>query len=132
MDADALSELFTSLEFGPRTRSKVLKSFNAGKQAGDAADKHADDENTSDDLRIPEAVTIADEAALAAWIDSARDGLGSPADNSDDEPRNRRTAPTSWHRPARCMPKAHPNPGTRMQRADAGGRRQGGRAGSRR
>ena len=89
VDADALSELFTSLEFGPRTRSKVLKSFNAGKQAGDAADKHADDENTSDDLRIPEAVTIADEAALAAWIDSARDGLGSPADNSDDEPRNR-------------------------------------------
>ena len=89
VDADALSELFTSLEFGPRTRSKVLKSFNAGKQASDAADKHADDEDTSDDLRIPEAVTIADEAALAAWIDSARDGLGSPADNSDDEPRNR-------------------------------------------
>ena len=89
MDADTLSELFTSLEFGPRTRSKVLKSFNAGKQAGDAADKHADDEDASDDLRIPEAVTIADEAALAAWIDSARDGLGSPADNSDDEPRNR-------------------------------------------
>lgn len=89
VDADALSELFTSLEFGPRTRSKVLKSFNAGKQAGDAADKHTDDEDTSDDLRIPEAVTIADEAALAAWIDSARDGLGSPADNSDDEPRNR-------------------------------------------
>ena len=72
MDADTLSELFTSLEFGPRTRSKVLKSFNAGKQAGDAADKHADDEDASDDLRIPEAVTIADEAALAAWIDSAR------------------------------------------------------------
>ena len=89
VDADALSELFTSLEFGPRTRSKVLKSFNAGKQAGDAADKHADDEDTSNDLRIPEAVTIADEAALAAWIDSARDDLGSPADNSDDEPRNR-------------------------------------------
>lgn len=65
VDADALSELFTSLEFGPRTRSKVLKSFNAGKQASDAADKHTDDENTSDDLRIPEAVTIADEAALA-------------------------------------------------------------------
>ena len=61
VDADTLSELFTSLEFGPRTRSKVLKSFNAGKQAGDAADKHADDEDASDDLRIPEAVTIADE-----------------------------------------------------------------------
>ena len=98
VDADALSELFTSLEFGPRTRSKVLKSFNAGKQAGDAADKHADDEDASDDLRIP-------EGALRQ-----RHGI-------DLRAVCRRLIQTR-------------EPG--MQRADAGGRRQGGRAGSRR
>ena len=49
VDADHAFGTVHQLEFGPRTRSKVLKSFNAGKQAGDAADKHADDEDASDD-----------------------------------------------------------------------------------
>ena len=59
VDADQLDELFTKLEFGIRTKNRVLKTFNAGKPSNTA--------HESSKLELPHVETIEDPHALEAW-----------------------------------------------------------------
>lgn len=59
VDADQLDELFTKLEFGIRTKNRVLKTFDAGKPSNTA--------HESSKLELPHVETIEDPHALEAW-----------------------------------------------------------------
>ncbi|MBW3080664.1 DNA polymerase I [Bifidobacterium saguinibicoloris] len=71
-DAGKVDELFRELEFGSRTKSRILKTFNGGRPAsakasgvpGTAAAPAAPTESALD---VPEAEHAADPAAIEAW-----------------------------------------------------------------
>ena len=84
LDADAVNALFASLEFGERTRNRVLKTFNNGQLPALSAVPNQEDSS-------PRAETIeavldepADSAAIADWIaahiESEFDGVASAHD----------------------------------------------------
>ena len=53
VDANQLNELFTKLEFGIRTKNRVLRTFNAGKPTNNLVPQ-----DESSKLEIPEYETI--------------------------------------------------------------------------
>lgn len=61
VDADQLDELFTKLEFGIRTKNRVLKTFDAGKPS------NTNTAHESSKLELPHVETIEDPHALEAW-----------------------------------------------------------------
>ena len=70
VDATAAGELFRSLEFGPRTLSKVLRTFNGGeKPAATARKTSADGPRRDDVLVVPDAETATDAASVSGWAE---------------------------------------------------------------
>ena len=70
VDAAAAGELFRSLEFGPRTLSKVLRTFNGGeKPAATARKTSADGPRRDDVLVVPDAETTTDAASVSGWAE---------------------------------------------------------------
>ena len=69
-----VDELFKELEFGPRTKTRVLKTFNGGVKPATSAralkSGTTDDDggNDSDGLHLPETVNITTASQLTAWI----------------------------------------------------------------
>lgn len=74
MDVDAVNTLFTKLEFGARTKSKVLKTFNGGERPvlGATADA-AQPEESRGDIAMPVITRISEAQELDEW---ARQHLG--------------------------------------------------------
>ncbi|KAB7790064.1 DNA polymerase I [Bifidobacterium leontopitheci] len=74
IDVDAIDKLFTDLEFGVRTKSKVLKSFNGGARPAASRAAGADAAGKEDDDRALTLPALADDvhdaARLAAWLDA--------------------------------------------------------------
>lgn len=68
-DIAKLDALFAKLEFGARTKSRVLKTFNAGGGARipSADTAQAADAGGSSDLDVPEATAVTDADILRAW-----------------------------------------------------------------
>lgn len=70
-DVNAVDALFKTLEFGSRTRSKVLKSFNGGSTAhGGEASADTGDPTAEQVLTVPERVDIHDVGTLNDWMDA--------------------------------------------------------------
>lgn len=65
VDANQLNQLFTRLEFGIRTKNRVLRTFNAGKPTNDPVQQ-----DESGKLEIPEFETIDSPEALESWVQS--------------------------------------------------------------
>ncbi|MBT1173840.1 DNA polymerase I [Bifidobacterium sp. MA2] len=68
-DPDKIDVLFKQLEFGARTRNRVLKTFNGGEmpKAGGGASPSGGGTPSEPSLHIPEAEHAADAAAVEAW-----------------------------------------------------------------
>lgn len=66
VDVPAIDQLFAELEFGSRTRSKVLRTFNGGAAPKNSAD--SDDAGIREQgMTMPEGEVIAEATALEAW-----------------------------------------------------------------
>ena len=77
VDANQLNQLFTRLEFGIRTKNRVLRTFNAGKPTNDPVQQ-----DESGKLEIPQYETVDSPEALEAWV---RDNLPMPNGHLHDE-----------------------------------------------
>ncbi|NEG55679.1 DNA polymerase I [Bifidobacterium platyrrhinorum] len=66
LDADKVDALFTRLEFGTRTRNRVLKTFNNGEKPAltGKGERPSSDEPA---LAVPDPVRIADADGLRSW-----------------------------------------------------------------
>lgn len=106
LDADEVNTLFTRLEFGARTKSRVLKTFNGGERP--QLNNADSDEDRHRDLTIPELDHITDGAKLDAWIaehlpaaasavDTADTADATVADGSGNEPESGRSDGDSSH-----------------------------------
>lgn len=67
LDVDEVSALFTRLEFGVRTKSRVLKTFNGGERPQLNGDAPLSDETASAGLDMPEVTLIEDAEQLLEW-----------------------------------------------------------------
>ncbi|MBW3091401.1 DNA polymerase I [Bifidobacterium sp. 82T10] len=73
-DANAVDALFKTLEFGVRSRSKILKSFNGGvkptllPQGTDAAGNASQPDEPA--LTVPELTVCTDASQIGQWIDA--------------------------------------------------------------
>ncbi len=65
VNTDQLDELFSKLEFGVRTKNRVLKTFNAGKTDGTHAVRQAE----SVKLELPQTQTVVNVENLYAWVE---------------------------------------------------------------
>ncbi len=61
-----LDELFSKLEFGVRTKNRVLKTFNAGKTGGTHAVQQAEPVK----LELPQTQTVNNAEDLCAWVET--------------------------------------------------------------
>ena len=77
VDANQLNQLFTRLEFGIRTKNRVLRTFNAGKPTNDPVQQ-----DESGKFEIPQYETVDSPEALEAWV---RDNLPMPNGHLHDE-----------------------------------------------
>lgn len=69
LDPDRVDQLFTRLQFGPRTRNRVLKTFNGGEKPalrGEHVDRQ--DEKAAG-LELPEVTLIDDAEVLDRWVE---------------------------------------------------------------
>ncbi|WP_055427036.1 DNA polymerase I [Bifidobacterium aesculapii] len=68
-DIAKLDALFAKLEFGARTKSRVLKTFNAGVDTRPASTDTAEDADAgeSSGLDVPEATAVTDADGLRSW-----------------------------------------------------------------
>ena len=66
VNTNQLDELFSKLEFGVRTKNRVLKTFNAGKTGG----THAVQQAESVKLELPQTQTVNNAEDLYAWIET--------------------------------------------------------------
>lgn len=91
LNADKVNALFTKLEFGARTKSRVLKTFNGGErpQLSDAG--AGETEETRQELVVPQAERIGDAEVLDAWFAAHMGAV--PV--SDGEPESRPCDPVA-------------------------------------
>lgn len=66
VNTNQLDELFSKLEFGVRTKNRVLKTFNAGKTGG----THAVQQAESVKLELPQTQTVNNAEDLYTWIET--------------------------------------------------------------
>ena len=110
VDTAKADALFTRLEFGTRTRNKILKSFGNGTITASAGTATAGNGNSSTtELALPEAQTITTAEDLAAWarqwMPAADPGTTAAADQTDAaEPADRTAGTCIIRRQLRCEP----------------------------
>ncbi|PLS25629.1 DNA polymerase I [Bifidobacterium imperatoris] len=88
VDTKQVDELFKELEFGVRTKSRVLKTFNAGSTvaASTTTSTSADDTGTESDdaaLQIPDAVVIESAQQFHDWIATHQTSVNVPDNIAD-------------------------------------------------
>ena len=78
MDVAQIDALFKELEFGPRTKSRVLKTFNTGAKAsntsgaGESTNNEQNEQDSSLDLNLPEPTSITAPEQFDEWVKAHR------------------------------------------------------------
>lgn len=89
VDVAQIDALFKELEFGPRTRSRVLKTFNTGAKvsntsgAGESTNNEQDEQDNSLDLNLPEPTSITSSEQFDEWVKAHRVEVKVPGEIAD-------------------------------------------------
>lgn len=89
VDVAQIDALFKELEFGPRTKSRVLKTFNTGAKAsntsgaGESTNNEQDEQDSSLDLNLPEPTSITSSEQFDEWVKAHRVEVKVPGEIAD-------------------------------------------------
>lgn len=89
VDVAQIDALFKELEFGPRTKSRVLKTFNTGAKvsntsgAGESTNNEQDKQDSSLDLNLPEPTSITAPEQFDEWVKAHRVEVKVPGEIAD-------------------------------------------------
>ena len=89
MDVAQIDALFKELEFGPRTKSRVLKTFNTGAKAsntsgaGESTNNEQNEQDSSLDLNLPEPTSITAPEQFDEWVKAHRVEVKVPGEIAD-------------------------------------------------
>lgn len=89
VDVAQIDALFKELEFGPRTKSRVLKTFNTGAKAsntsgaGESTNNEQNEQDSSLDLNLPEPTSITAPEQFDEWVKAHRVGVKVPGEIAD-------------------------------------------------
>lgn len=89
VDVAQIDALFKELEFGPRTKSRVLKTFNTGAKAsntsgaGESTNNEQNEQDSSLDLNLPEPTSITATEQFDEWVKAHRVEVKVPGEIAD-------------------------------------------------
>ncbi len=89
VDVAQIDALFKELEFGPRTKSRVLKTFNTGAKAsntsgaGESTNNEQNEQGSSLDLNLPEPTSITAPEQFDEWVKAHRVEVKVPGEIAD-------------------------------------------------
>ena len=89
VDVAQIDALFKELEFGPRTKSRVLKTFNTGAKAsntsgaGESTNNEQNEQDSSLDLNLPEPTSITAPEQFDEWVKAHRVEVRVPGEIAD-------------------------------------------------
>ena len=89
VDVAQIDALFKELEFGPRTKSRVLKTFNTGAKAsntsgaGESTNNEQNEQDSSLDLNLPEPTSITAPDQFDEWVKAHRVEVKVPGEIAD-------------------------------------------------
>lgn len=89
VDVAQSDALFKELEFGPRTKSRVLKTFNTGAKAsntsgaGESTNNEQNEQDSSLDLNLPEPTSITAPEQFDEWVKAHRVEVKVPGEIAD-------------------------------------------------
>lgn len=89
VDVAQIDALFKELEFGPRTKSRVLKTFNTGAKAsntsgaGESTNNEQNEQDSSLDLNLPEPTGITAPEQFDEWVKAHRVEVKVPGEIAD-------------------------------------------------
>ena len=89
VDVAQIDALFKELEFGPRTKSRVLKTFNPGAKAsntsgaGESTNNEQNEQDSSLDLNLPEPTSITAPEQFDEWVKAHRVEVKVPGEIAD-------------------------------------------------
>lgn len=89
VDVAQIDALFKELEFGPRTKSRVLKTFNTGAKAsntsgaGESTNNEQNEQDSSLDLNLPEPTSITAPEQFDEWVKAHRVEVMVPGEIAD-------------------------------------------------
>ena len=89
VDVAQIDALFKDLEFGPRTKSRVLKTFNTGAKAsntsgaGESTNNEQNEQDSSLDLNLPEPTSITAPEQFDEWVKAHRVEVKVPGEIAD-------------------------------------------------
>ena len=89
VDVAQIDALFKELEFGPRTKSRVLKAFNTGAKAsntsgaGESTNNEQNEQDSSLDLNLPEPTSITAPEQFDEWVKAHRVEVKVPGEIAD-------------------------------------------------
>lgn len=89
VDVAQIDALFKELEFGPRTKSRVLKTFNTGAKAsntsgaGESTNNEQNEQDSSLDLNLPEPTSITAPEQFDEWVKAHRIEVKVPGEIAD-------------------------------------------------
>lgn len=89
VDVAQIDALFKELEFGPRTKSRVLKTFNTGAKvsntsgAGESTNNEQDKQDSNLDLNLPEPTSITAPEQFDEWVKVHRAEVKVPGEIAD-------------------------------------------------
>lgn len=89
VDVAQIDALFRELEFGPRTKSRVLKTFNTGAKAsntsgaGESTNNEQNEQDSSLDLNLPEPTSITAPEQFDEWVKAHRVEVKVPGEIAD-------------------------------------------------
>lgn len=89
VDVAQIDALFKELEFGPRTKSRVLKTFNTGAKAsntsgaGESTNNEQNEQDSSLDLNLPEPTSITAPEQFDEWVKAHRVEVKVPGEIAD-------------------------------------------------
>ena len=89
VDVAQIDALFKELEFGPRTKSRVLKTFNTGGKAsntsgaGESTNNEQNEQDSSLDLNLPEPTSITAPEQFDEWVKAHRVEVKVPGEIAD-------------------------------------------------
>lgn len=89
VDVAQIDALFKELEFGPRTKSRVLRTFNTGAKvsntsgAGESTNNEQDEQDNSLDLNLPEPTSITSSEQFDEWVKAHRVEVKVPGEIAD-------------------------------------------------
>lgn len=89
VDVAQIDALFKELEFGPRTKSRVLKTFNTGAKAsntsgaGESTNNEQNEQDSSLGLNLPEPTSITAPEQFDEWVKAHRVEVKVPGEIAD-------------------------------------------------